>query len=281
MSKKNSIRSFICDYRNVQFNKESYLESFIEKHSSIIFGEEISWGRSKVSNADLEGEDSDKNIVIVEVKKWKVNNRSNMNDQEHSSIGQIIRYARDNAMDHTLKTMRLFIVGDLFSRNVAKCCKYLRKQGFNIYHISVRGCIENLCEINIEKKVHTPKTLGKGNQEVYCYYYRAYRKIAELNHKEPVWIPYRKKSIWECRVGQTIKQDTPTRVKQQMGVPPEQPTIALIMKTDDSKKLEGMIHNILKFWDRRVPEAQGREWFLTSPDEVERIHDFLSYGYHS
>ena len=126
-----------------------------------------------------------------------------------------------------------------------------------------------------------PKTLGKGNQEVYCYYYRAYREIAELKRKDPVWIPYREESVWKCRIGGTIKQDTPTRVKQQMGVPPEQPTIALIMKTNDSKKLEGMIHNILKFWDRRVPEAQGREWFLTSPDEVERIHDFLQYGYHS
>ena len=155
MSKKDNIRSFICDYQNIQFNKESYLESFVEKHSSTIFGDEISWRSREVSNADLEGEDSEKNIVIVEVKKWKVNNRSNMNDQEHSSIGQIIRYARDNAGDHTLKTMRLFIVGDLFSRNVAKVCKYLRKQGFNIYHISIRDCIADLCEINTEKEVRT------------------------------------------------------------------------------------------------------------------------------
>lgn len=155
MSKKDNIRSFIYDYQDIQFNKESYLERFVEKHSTIIFGEKISWRRNKVSNADLEGEDSDKNIVIVEVKKWKVNNRTNMNDQEHSSIGQIIRYARDNAMDHTLKTMCLFIVGDLFSRNVAKVCKYLRKQGFNIYHISVRDCIEDLCEINTKKEVRT------------------------------------------------------------------------------------------------------------------------------
>ena len=155
MSKKDNIRSFIYDYQDIQFNKEPYLERFIEKHSSIIFDEEISWRRSKVSNADLEGEDSDKNIVIVEVKKWKVNSRSNMSDQEHSSIGQIIRYAKDNTRNHTLKTMRLFIVGDLFSRNVAKVCKYLRKQGFNICHISIRDCIEDLCGINTEKEVHT------------------------------------------------------------------------------------------------------------------------------
>ena len=180
------------------------------------------------------------------------------------------------------------------SRRQMEIDKYISSRVRSYVRLALSGLHANSCatrkssrlwyihEMDIHRDEREyPKTLGKGSQEVYCYYYRTYREIVELKHKDPVWMPYREKSVWKCRVGQTMKQDTSTRVKQQMGVLPEQPTIALIMKTDDSEKLEGMIHNILKFWDRKVPEAQGREWFLTSPDEVERIHDFLQYGYHS
>ena len=124
-----------------------------------------------------------------------------------------------------------------------------------------------------------PKTRGKGSQEVYCYYYRAYREIAVLTKVAPVWKMDVGKILWECKIGETHEQDTPTRVRQQIGVPPEQPVIALILKTDDSQRLENMIHEILKFWDREIPEAQGKEWFLTSPDEVEHIYQEIQHGF--
>ena len=124
-----------------------------------------------------------------------------------------------------------------------------------------------------------PKTFGKGSQEVYCYYYRAYREIAVLNKIAPVWKMDVGKILWKCKIGETHDQDTSTRVNQQKGVPPEQPVIALILKTDDSRRLEYIIHENLKFLDREIPEAQGKEWFLTSPDEVEHIYQELQHGF--
>lgn len=135
-------------------------------------------------------------------------------------------------------------------------------------------------EMNIHRDEREyPKTLGKGSQEVYCYYYRAYRENAVLTKIDPVWKMDIGKILWECKIGETHEQDTPTRVRQQIGVPPEQPVIALILKTDDSQRLENMIHEILKFWDREIPEAQGKEWFLTFPDEVEHIYQEIQHGF--
>lgn len=131
-------------------------------------------------------------------------------------------------------------------------------------------------EMDIHRDEQTyPKTLGKGSQEVYLFYYRAYRENAFLKKINPVWRVDYGKVLWRCKIGETHDQDTETRVKQQSGVPPEQPIIALKMKTNDSKKLETVIHEILKYWGRQAENAPGREWFLTSPQEVESIYDFL------
>ena len=120
-----------------------------------------------------------------------------------------------------------------------------------------------------------PKRLGEGSQEVYLYYYRAYRENAVLKKINPVWKVGYGKILWRCKIGETHDQDTKTRVKQQIGVSPEKPVIALIIGTDNSRRLEKIIKDILKFWNRQVKDAQGTEWFMTSPAEVERIYDFL------
>ncbi len=131
-------------------------------------------------------------------------------------------------------------------------------------------------EMDIHRDEQTyPKTLGGGSQEVYLYYYRTYRENAVLKKINPVWKVSYGKILWRCKIGETHDQDTATRVKQQIGVSPEKPIIALIIKTDNSKRLEKMIKDILKFWSRQVREAQGTEWFMTSPAEVESIYDFL------
>ena len=131
-------------------------------------------------------------------------------------------------------------------------------------------------DIHRDEKTY-PKILGGGSQEVYLYYYRTYRENAVLKKMNPVWKVNYGEILWRCKIGETHDQDTVTRVKQQIGVSPEKPIIALIIKTDNSKRLEKMMKDILKFWSRQVPvgEAQGTEWFMTSPAEVESIYDFL------
>ena len=131
-------------------------------------------------------------------------------------------------------------------------------------------------EMNIHRDEETyPKMLGEGSQEVYLYYYRAYRENAVLKKINPVWKVGYGEILWRCKIGETHDQDTATRVKQQIGVSPEKPVIALIIRTDNSRRLEKMIKDILKFWNRQVKDAQGTEWFMTSPAEVESIYGFL------
>ena len=124
-----------------------------------------------------------------------------------------------------------------------------------------------------------PKVIATGKQEVYLYYYPAYRKLA-ARERPPVWKERREDALWRCKIGETHAQGTKTRTGQQGRVLPEKKVIALILKTDDSKQLEKMIKDILKFWGRKVPDAdvEGTEWYRTSPAEVETIHDFLRYG---
>ena len=127
-----------------------------------------------------------------------------------------------------------------------------------------------------------PKRHGKGSQEVYCYYYRTYREYAVRQIIDPVWKSYPERIRWECKIGETHDQDTETRVKQQTGMP-EKPIIALILKTRDSRRLEGIIHDILKYLDRQVIEAHAprKDWFWTSPDEVEAIYNSIQHGFYS
>ena len=132
-------------------------------------------------------------------------------------------------------------------------------------------------DIHSDEKTY-PKKLGKGKQEVYLYYYPAYRENAE-RERPPVWKKYREDALWHCKIGETHDQDIETRTGQQGRVFPEKKVIALIMKTDDSKRLEKMIQEILKMWNRHVKNADGKEWFLTSPAEVEGIYNFLLHGY--
>ena len=147
-----------------------------------------------------------------------------------------------------------------------------------LWQIHDRDTKDIYVDIHSDEETY-PKYLGTGSQEVYLYYYPAYREIAELK-RDPVWKQFRKDALWRCKIGETHDQDTKTRTGQQGRVFPEKKVIALIMKTDDSKRLETMIKEILEMWNRQVDakDADGKEWFRTSPKEVERIYDFLVYG---
>lgn len=141
-----------------------------------------------------------------------------------------------------------------------------------LWRIHEEGKDKVLADIHSDEQAY-PKHLGTGEQEVYLYYYPAYRQRAYLQ-RPPVW-KYRGAALWECKIGETHDQDTETRTGQQKGPLPEKKVVALVMKTDNSRKLEMMIQEILKMWDRWIKNAEGKEWFLTSPEEVENIYHFL------
>lgn len=134
MSEIVDIRKLYSEFQEVQDNES--LTSFVERHTAIIFGEDFIWSRSKISNADLEGKDSDKNTVIVEAKYWYVT-PSNRSVQAHSVMGQIIQSASVHAANLNLKSMRLFIVGSRQVPHIEEVCEFLRTLGLNVRYISV------------------------------------------------------------------------------------------------------------------------------------------------
>ena len=99
------------------------------------------------------------------------------------------------------------------------------------------------------------RTLGKGNNSVYVYYYPAYRRLAEYEGKE----------LWACKISR-VKPQVRTEI-------PEPPEIKFFFKTDDPENLEQTLHNILKFRGKHIADAPGKEWFMTSPNEIEGIYN--------
>ena len=107
------------------------------------------------------------------------------------------------------------------------------------------------------------KIIGSGKQSVYLYYYPAYRRLAELQDEE----------VWACKIGKA-KNDPLIRISSQTRTAlPEYPTVGLIIKTNEFTLMETTIQNILKLQGKHIQNAPGREWFLTSPSEVERVYE--------
>lgn len=109
-----------------------------------------------------------------------------------------------------------------------------------------------------------PSEIGSGDGKVYLYYLPAYRRLAESEGE----------SAWPCNIGRT-EHDPGHRVRLKTSGTPEEPKLALIIRTDAPSDMEKAIHAILAISGRHIEEAQGREWFRTCPREVEAIHAFI------
>ena len=107
---------------------------------------------------------------------------------------------------------------------------------------------------------------GSGKHWVYLYYFSTDKGEAESNDK----------SVWRCKIGKADKNPE-NRVKAQTSGVPVPPRIALLLRTDEHIALEKAIHGILTVRGRHLKSAQGKEWFLTNPEEVEKIYDFIIY----
>lgn len=109
------------------------------------------------------------------------------------------------------------------------------------------------------------KELGVGKKAVYVYYYDCYRELSLLKGS----------AFWECKIGRT-DVDPIGRIFSQAGTCyPELPHLAIIIYCDDSSLLEKAFHSILKIKKKWLPNAPGKEWFLTSPEEIEGIYKMI------
>ena len=136
------------------------LVNYVSENSSAIFGEEVNWTEPPIIRGekgypirpDLFGHGRKSSIVIVEVKKgFKYKNSTNMRDDAHKSIGQILDYANmyirqhgfGGSMRQPTGHVRLFIVGDYISKTVENICEFLTAKNISIKHKSVQDIIAN------------------------------------------------------------------------------------------------------------------------------------------
>lgn len=114
--------------------------------------------------------------------------------------------------------------------------------------------------------VEEPVNLGEGKESVYVYYFPAYRdQAAFLGRKE-----------WPMKVGMTTGEPA-FRIKEQSGTSmPESPVVGMIYRTPNASNSERMLHSTLKERDRYISGAPGKEWFMTSLDEIRSILDFVN-----
>ena len=107
------------------------------------------------------------------------------------------------------------------------------------------------------------KTIGSGRQSVYCYYYQWDRDSAKSQDQ----------SVWKCKIGKA-ERPLQERLREQ-ATDPEKFKLGLHIKTDRPKKIEDIIHADLKKRGKHIDESLRKEWFLTSPSEVEEIYNFI------
>ncbi len=117
-------------------------------------------------------------------------------------------------------------------------------------------------ELESREPFMVDEELGEGRGSVYVYYYDVYRDRALL----------RGDAHWECKVGKT-DQSAMGRIYAQAGTAyPEYPHVALVIKCSSAKNMEDALHSVLKVRGRWIESAPGKEWFITSPDEIKDIY---------
>lgn len=102
---------------------------------------------------------------------------------------------------------------------------------------------------------------GKGPECVYVYYFDIYLEQAQSKGN----------STWACKVGWTVG-DPDERIIGQGALTcfPNCPVIGLVIRTHDGKSLENLLHSALSYAGCRINGNAGREWFLTSPERIEK-----------
>lgn len=144
--------------------------------------------------------------------------------------------------------------------------KGLTNQGYGTWKLNYKKEDVEIVQVkpkNIEYNVD--EEIGFGDCAIYVYFYDIYKKYAEINNT----------NLFECKIGRTDR-DPIHRIFNQSGTCyPEKPHIALIIYCDNSKSLESAIHSVLHYKGREVKGSLGKEWFLTTPEEIKEIYFYL------
>jgi hypothetical protein len=106
--------------------------------------------------------------------------------------------------------------------------------------------------------VQIKETIGVGEGSVYVYYNPNDFRLAQLEGR----------STWECKVGYTVVEVNDRIIGQGVRTAVSHlPVIGLVIRSDEARTLEGILHRFLRLADATIVDA-GPEWFMTSPDRI-------------
>ena len=118
---------------------------------------------------------------------------------------------------------------------------------------------------NTEQNAQSNETPSAMSSCLYVYYYETYKKLATLQNQKH----------WRCKIGKA-SNSAKCRVAEQCGTgTPEKPILAFQFLSQDCDSLEKAVHAVLRARGRWLDDTNGREWFLTNPEEVEEICKFI------
>ncbi len=136
------------------------------------------------------------------------------------------------------------------------------EHSWSVWRTSVdRDSLLTFLEAKAAKEAPAEIIIGDGEQSVYGWYLPTYRILAKIRGEEH----------WPVKVGTTAKIAPHKRVITHIGTAPEQPVLGFVLKTDRAELMEKWLHIELTLRKRHIPDALGKEWFLTNPEELRRI----------
>ncbi len=112
-----------------------------------------------------------------------------------------------------------------------------------------------------QTRIKPLRVIGTGPESVYVYYHDVYEHVAKSSRQ----------ATWECKVGWTNGEADERIIGQgALTAFPTPPIIGIVIKTNDGRHLERILHAALKYAGKRLEVGGGSEWFRTSPEQVER-----------
>ncbi len=103
------------------------------------------------------------------------------------------------------------------------------------------------------------RSLGSGDETVYVYFQESERKLAGFESRRS----------WPCKVGYTAGSLTTRIISQGLVTSMSKlPCVGLVIKTEDGRNLERILHSALDMSESRIADALGSEWFETSPEKI-------------
>ena len=199
-------------------------------------------------------------ILLFDGRRFERQEAINKIVNYHKDHGGIVEPNRD--MVHVFKN----VTGSL-----KRTSNSISNPGFGVWelhhHVAEAEVVQETPK-NDELSYPADEVFGEGENAVYVYYYDIYKRYAEMKQE----------AIWECKIGRSDR-DPIQRIIGQAGTSyPELPHIALIFRCTDSALLEAALHSVLKIRQRWLEKAPGKEWFMTSPEEIIEIYKVIVSG---